>query len=527
MPGNSQDPKLALYFQPGQVMFHVTGTATEESIEVLLREANKFAESEGLQISAPRIQNFPPSEKYNDQQSRAESGGNKRSPFSLLYGDVTKNGNRLGDQQDDLKELLNLIFLLDRELAKLSNKSSLQVVSPNWLISGSRDDPGGTGGPGGRPSPYDGPSDNTEYKFHFSKSFLQQYSNYFEPECTEHVVVAILDTAPDLSKLDGSFEKWGENKNHPLISKMLNPDNRLLKVHFNSRVSSPPISDLTYLDHDYEMHDHGLFVAGIIHSLAPHAELHLFQVLNRYGVGDLEIIGETLANVFSQFEDSHLVVNLSLNYSIPLERAHTKIGKTHTKLGKDLVPDIFGEAFLDHDLKREAWLKRAAKPAELICDMFYDRKSGIIAAAGNDWDDQEPGSPRPKARYPAAFDHVVGVGALTRNFKAASYSNLADKPPKDGITTLGGEKDAGNGILGTYIGEFPDGSPNNNGWAWWCGTSFATPIISGLVAAAFSCMLAENPNATTLDAIDIVFAAQKEFTKPAGEDEFLVTQGTI
>jgi len=540
MSGNSNDEekRLALYFQPGQVMFHVTGTATEESIKKLLNKANELAKSKGLNISEEeyRKQDYPPSEKYNDQQFETESGGKKRGSFSLIYADITKeNGEKLGYQQenpnllldnldllqDDLNSQLELIFLLDDELTKSSDKS-LQVVSPNWLIGGSPSDPGGTGGPGGRPSPYDESSDNAEYKFHFSKSFLQQYSNYFDPECNEHVVVVILDTVPDLSKLDQSFEKWGKNNKHPLISRMLNPDNRLLKVHFDSRVSAPPISDLSYLDHDYEMNDHGLFVAGIIHSLAPQAELHLFQVLNRYGVGDLEIIGETLANVFSQFKDRHLVVNLSLNYSIPLDRAHTKIGKTHTKLGKKLVPDIFSEKFLE---TKESWLKRAAKPAELMCDMFYDRQSGIIAAAGNDWDDQEPGSPRPKARYPAAFDHVVGVGALTRTFKAAKYSNLADKPPKDGITTLGGEEGAENGILGTYIGEFPDGSLNENGWAWWCGTSFATPIISGLVAAAFSCMLAENSNTTTQDAIDIVFAAQKEFTEP-GEDEFLVTQGT-
>jgi subtilase family serine protease len=24
--------------------------------------------------------------------------------------------------------------------------------------------------------------------------------------------------------------------------------------------------------------------------------------------------------------------------------------------------------------------------------------------------------------------------------------------------------------------------PNQNGWAWWCGTSFATPIISAITA---------------------------------------------
>lgn len=549
MPGNSQEPNLALYFQPGQVMFHVTGTATEETYEILLEKANKLAESKGLKISndPDRIQNFPPSEKYIDQQSRTETSGNKRGPFSLIYADVTKNGEKLGDQQDELEELLNLIFLLDRELAKPSNESSLQVVSPIWLTSGSPSDPGGTGGPGGRPSPYKGKSDNNEYKFHFSKILLQQYSKYLEPECDGHVVVAILDTAPypkswrdnnnaasELSEegeWDYIYDEWVTQRKedpHSLISTLLKPGNERLTIHPDPRVLDERIEKLKFIDHDYEMHDHGLFVAGIIHSLAPHAELHLFQVLNRYGIGDLEIIGETLAKVFSQFEDSHLVVNLSLNYSIPLERAHTKIGKTHTKLGRELVPDTFGEEFLE---TKVSWLYRAAKPAELMCDMFYDRKFGIIAAAGNDYDDQEPGSPRPIARYPAAFDNVVGVGALTRSFNAASYSNLADRPPKDGITTLGGEKGPGNGVLGTYIGEFPGNDPetnsplNNSGWAWWSGTSFATPIISGLVAAVFSCLLSENLQATTQDAIKVVFDAQKEVTKP-GEDVFLVTQGT-
>ncbi|KPJ94185.1 MAG: hypothetical protein AMJ53_05740, partial [Gammaproteobacteria bacterium SG8_11] len=519
MSGNSKDPKLAVYFQPGQVMFHVTGTATKESTKILFDNAKKLAESMELQISTPRIQNFPPAEKYNDQQSRAESGGNKRGPFFLLYADVTKDGERLGDQQGDLMKLLNLIFLLDDELAKPSNES-VQVVSPNWLMSGSREDPGGTGGPGGRPSPYVGNSDNTEYKFNISESFPQQYLDYLRPDCDENVVVAILDTAPypkswldliisnpettsfmtvaDQGEWEYIYDKWVHQRQdpHTLIRTLLDPTDRRLTIYPDPRVMDGRFKNMTCIDHEYEMNDHGLFVAGIIHSLAPHAELHLFQVLNSYGLGNLEIIGETLINVFRDFEGKPLILNLSLNYGIPLERAHTKEGKTHTKEGKELVPDVSGGEILGP--KRASWLIRAIKPAELMCDLFYDRKSGIIAAAGNDWDDQQPGDPRPQARYPAAFDHVVGVGALTRGGKgvprkAASYSNLADRPPMSGTTTLGGEEGTGNGILGTYTGEFPDGSPNDSGWAWWCGTSFATPIISGLVAAILSCMLSENP----------------------------------
>lgn len=42
------------------------------------------------------------------------------------------------------------------------------------------------------------------------------------------------------------------------------------------------------------------------------------------------------------------------------------------------------------------------------------------------------------------------------------------------------------GMLGIYIGDFPDAQPNTNGWAWWAGTSFAAPVISSLLAGLIS-----------------------------------------
>jgi subtilisin family serine protease len=118
----------------------------------------------------------------------------------------------------------------------------------------------------------------------------------------------------------------------------------------------------------------------------------------------------------------------------------------------------------------------------------------VIAAAGND---HRPGqSVAPQARVPAAFDSVQGVGALPKalprkngKLKKASYSNQADKPRKIGITTLGGEEGEGQGVLGLYLGEFPCGEPNCTKWAWWAGTSFATPVVTGVTVAVLSNMI--------------------------------------
>jgi len=125
----------------------------------------------------------------------------------------------------------------------------------------------------------------------------------------------------------------------------------------------------------------------------------------------------------------------------------------------------------------------------------------------------------PEARYPAAFASVVGVGALPKRdkrnlpaqkYESSNYSNLGDKPAGDAVMTLGGEEGEDNdkknrGILGLYLGEkFPRvknkemagqthkreiemyeemNSKRKHPLAWWAGTSFAAPILTGAIAA--------------------------------------------
>jgi subtilisin family serine protease len=144
-----------------------------------------------------------------------------------------------------------------------------------------------------------------------------------------------------------------------------------------------------------------------------------------------------------------------------------------------------------------------------MCERLAKAGRQVIAAAGNGAHDAGRSRKAPDARYPAAFERVVGVGALPKNaerspgkYNASSYSNLADKPPQTGVMALGGEPGAENGVLGIYLGNFPEivvdddddattnesgwdkrGPRSKNGWAWWAGTSFATPILTGAIAA--------------------------------------------
>jgi subtilisin family serine protease len=435
---------------------------------------------------------------------------------------------------------LDLILLLDERRKEIAG-IPVQVVSPNWLTSGSSQ-PGSTGGPGGKPTPYSGDPENGDYEFSFEKfkasklNSITELMDNRERGGGKGVTVAILDTAPQPDELDAIYDTWvvQGKRNHSLLSTLLDPHNRMLTVHADPRVTDPPLRDLQCIGYDYDMNDHGLFVAGIIHSLALQAQLHLYQVLNRYGVGDMEIIGDALQQIVDGLGDGStmpLVVNLSLNFAIPL-------GHKHTREGRPTISDRIGSRILDH--QDGSWLNRLKGMMVPFGDLLEALGPAVIAAAGNDYDVKLHGNQRPEARYPAAFDGVVGVGALPKyrpagssGITTASYSNIADRPAKSGITSLGGEEGEGNGVLGIYIGEFPkregdlEAPPNTSGWAWWCGTSFATPIISGLVAAAASGVLGiagtTAPASTTQAAINMVYDAQQSLTT-AGEDVFFVPQ---
>ena len=545
---SSSDKDKLAYFQPGEIVYLVTHRSEQlrdDQIDSLIDwSKNRAGDPElgDLHLTISRRPGevlrfpgtpselqvkqteYPPDIRYRSPEVTA------RGPFTLIPADVK-------DKDDPTKyversRLVDLIIRLDenRRTVDLVDGASLEVVSPNWLSSPGSEW-GGTGGPGGRPTPFKGPRppDKTQYEF--------QLPPKIEAICPEKdkrgegVIVAILDTAPCLHDLAAAYEKWQKvdpagnpPKPYGLIETLLKP-NGPLTVHPASYEELLRMRSVHLEDHNYKMTDHGLFVAGIIHSIARAAEIHLYEVLNPDGVGDLTSIASGLLKVFESFSGEPLVVNCSLVLNIPLgeysqedldspnpDRLIRKVktvlplrGHRHKDLDRKLLEYILGDP---------KWLERIGALMEWICDLLFWRGSRVIAAAGNDWSREEDEG-RPQARYPAAFNSALGIGALPKGQvttpagkrETSSYSNLSDAPGDVGVTTLGGEPGEEQGVLGIYLGKFP--SPharrrNTKHWAWWAGTSFATPIVTGAIAAILS---APAKPATTEDAIVRMYGA--------------------
>jgi subtilisin family serine protease len=176
-------------------------------------------------------------------------------------------------------------------------------------------------------------------------------------------------------------------------------------------------------------------------------------------------------------------------------------------------------------------------PNQVRAELFYPIKSladfGVYfaASAGNEGDARyKPANQmnvRPNALYPAAFAYhgagssmglgnsMIPVGAVDKDGNPASYSCYPGdlgiavyggdvpkkfKRDKSGCFTEAQDIDA---LIGIYTSlsypallledcrpTYP--VPNAHGWAYWSGTSFATPIISGLAARILQYRL-ENP----------------------------------
>ena len=530
----------------------------------------------------------------------------RRKAFSIIPVDVRVSDKDRDETNPaglvDIDKLAKLVANLDNSrggLQETLNKQrdisqaiTVEVVSPNWFAGSSKTEYGDGGGPGSRPVPftYTDATKAAPYKFGLPKEV--------DPLCPpehrrgENVKVAILDTAPCLQQLVEAYELYqkirperqqqlrDERKYHPLIETLLKPGGPL-HVHPASVEELFRLRALHLQDHDYIMSDHGLFVAGIIHTIAPAAELHLYEVLNSQGTGDLESIARGLWKVadeqYKVWKETEkfqrLVVNCSLMLDISLD------GDPENKNSAKIIPSdlplpIIGhrltdmhDDLLDHMLADPEFVERSGSIIMWICDLLFFLRSRVIAAAGNDWDPTDLG--RPRARYPAAFPSAQGVGALKKeqpqpaiagiqNYKVASYSDLADDPSRVGVATLGGEAGEGKGVLGIYLGEFPEPEikevepaelpilerirrwiitffggivalpptppKNETHWAWWAGTSFATPILSGVIAAVLS---RPTPPPSTEGAIVELYRAHaiKEDKTDYKEDLLAVTQG--
>ena len=220
---------------------------------------------------------------------------------------------------------------------------------------------------------------------------------------------------------------------------------------------------------------HGTFIAGVVRCAAPLTRVHVegFAVDGVGGGGILE--SEMVRQLEEALTHDPRVINLSAG----------------CRTRRDLPSKAFATFYDRHLVGRD-------------CVM--------VAAAGNDsW---------AAPFWPAAFDWCVGVGSLNRDERVSAFSNY-------GVS-------ADVYVVGrNHVNAFPDGTftchetPHKGdvrvfgtGMARWSGTSFAAPLVAGLIAREISerGLSAEDARTAVLDRAvpdsDPVIGPIKELRRP-------------
>ncbi len=180
---------------------------------------------------------------------------------------------------------------------------------------------------------------------------------------------------------------------------------------------------------------HGTFVAGVIRSMAPGAEI---VVKNVFDTG-----GSAL--------ESDFVQKLSEGFAYGAEIFHVTVASptmNHLPL-----------------MAFEAWLEHLRQHKGVVC----------VVPAGNN-DERKP-------CWPGAFPGIISVGALSTDWRSRAY-----------FSNYGGPVDVyapGQNLVNAFatgqytceVDPFKGEVRRFDGMAQWSGTSFSTPIVTGLIAA--------------------------------------------
>ncbi len=136
----------------------------------------------------------------------------------------------------------------------------------------------------------------------------------------------------------------------------------------------------------------------------------------------------------------------------------------------------------------------------------YNAGASVVVAAGNESDDV--------ANYhPGNCDNVIAVAAVNRLGGLASYSNYGTKIT---IAAPGGDGVTANKILSTLNTgtTSPVDSPAGDTYAFYRGTSMATPHVAGVI----SLMLSANPSLTPAQVLSRIQSSARTFPTGTGSD---------
>jgi subtilisin family serine protease len=238
-----------------------------------------------------------------------------------------------------------------------------------------------------------------------------------------------------------------------------------------------------------DVRDHGLFVAGLIHAVAPESQINLVRVMNKYGCGDLFTLNKALYQFIAETEKERRTLDgIVLNLSLGVQKPRATDLSTWEAIKQGLEDEAAMETIdMIIDEATTVSVDGTLESLRAAVLLAHSRGAVVVAAAGND--SAYAGKPL-SPHFPAAYPYVIGVSASNAERERACFSNWGDVAapggggwgpnckyePQAETTDIEGESKVCDNVLISLS------LASETGYAYWQGTSFSTPLVSGLAA---------------------------------------------
>lgn len=470
---------------------------------------------------------------------------------------------RSGNAESQMDTTRDVVTQINQNLDKLRKDGNIPVIAamPNWFGGGTNgvnpDGPISHGCPITPPIPIVGGAGCASQPGRYPIS-LPELSETMQGMTGEEVNVFVLDTVPKLD--DIRTAAFNASNNNLLLSEMvmaIEAGQMVIgdqSIPDDIKTSVRTGNDVYGRLFGFDMPDHGLFVAGIIHDLAPRAKIECVRVLNDFGIGTFSILCSALHNIQARMLSDGLK-NVVINLSLILSPSDETLSNVWYGGGCCYHASEIAAIMNEMRLLRIGFHHVIQGLTTLGAVIVASSGNGSHADAQNQSFHSSMGMGSMPLRlgpaYPAVFPEVISVGAVYKDGQAAAYSNYPALPPNhNGIATHGGDRPTvapasmphpagsdtwatvSDGVIGVYSNtSYPklsatdpappdyDTPPDNNGWAYWSGTSFATPVISALAARVLQ--------ARRENVISSAYSVQDTITTAAGQQAILASGVTL
>lgn len=485
LPPGPQLPDVEIRPEQALVVDQIVVTGGGEDIDLVIGDLPELALEQVTSTSYDYLAEYPPPDNRPGDIRQQTSGKRLRSSDPL-----SGRQQQAADLRLDLYQFTSGTPSLSETLQQIAAKveerqDALQigvVAEPNYVVGFEI-----TGSPWavegspwaveGSPWAVEGSSTNAQVKA--SDKFWEQWAlrpapgiNLFTGSAPLEgrtvdgtgagVEVAVFDTSPFESEGGYQFAGWGPPEVEPLAL----------------TVSHPVALPTSLAADETSIADHGLFVSGLVYAVAPDSEIHLIRILNDEGQGTLQAFIDAL-NLYvrerlgEQGSLQNTVINLSLGTAEPDDAELPP--EARRAIARML--DLWGYTPLSGD-------RTPVFSLEIPMLIVESYGGTVIAASGNDSAPQPANDPLP-SQIPAAYGLVLGVEASNQTAARSCYSNEGD------VLAPGGDGDASCEpahltcdveSANCEFGVISYALIATRGFAYWVGTSFATPLLSGMTA---------------------------------------------